>query len=91
MPEFITSVASAKVPETVSVPAEIVVSPVYVLLAEKVNAPVPALVKDPNPEIIPETVSLPESPAVRVIPLANSTSPDPVSYTHLTLPTIYSV
>ena len=65
-------------PETVSVPAEIVVSPVYALLAEKVNVPVPALVKDPNPEIIPETVSLPESPDVRVIPLANSTSPDPL-------------
>ena len=78
MPEFITSVASAKVPETVSVPAEIVVSPVYALLAEKVNVPVPALVKDPNPEIIPETVSLPESPDVRVIPLANSTPPDPL-------------
>ena len=78
MPEFITSVASAKVPETVSVPAEIVVSPVYALLSEKVNVPVPALVKDPNPEIIPETVSLPESPDVRVIPLANSTPPDPL-------------
>ena len=52
---------------------QIVVSP-YALLAEKVNAPVPALVKDPNPEIIPETVSLPESPDVRVIPSANSTS-----------------
>ena len=78
MPEFITSVVSAKVPETVSVPAEIVVSPVYALLAEKVNVPVPALVKDPNPEIIPETVSLPESPDVRVIPLANSTPPDPL-------------
>ena len=65
-------------PETVSVPAEIVVSPVYALLAEKVNVPVPALVKDPNPEIIPEKVSIPESPEVRIIQLANSTPPDPL-------------
>ena len=65
-------------PETVSVPAEIVVSPVYVLLAEKVKVPNPAFVKDPAPEIIPETVSLPESPDVKVIPLANSTPPDPL-------------
>jgi len=35
-------------------------------------------VKDPDPEITPETVSLPESPDVRVIPLANSTPPDPL-------------
>ena len=69
---------SAKVPETVSVPAEIVVSPVYVLLVEKVKVPDPAFVKDPDPEITPETVSLPESPDVKVIPLANSTPPDPL-------------
>ena len=53
-------------PETVSVPANSSV-PVYAF-AEKVNVPVPALVKDPNPKLS-ETVSLPESPDVRVIPL----------------------
>ena len=59
-------------PETVSVPAEIVVSPVYVLAPEKVNIPEPAFSKEPNPEITPETVSsLPESPVVRVIEFAN--------------------
>ena len=65
-------------PETVSVPAEIVVSPVYVLLVEKVKIPDPTFVKDPDQEITPETVSLPESPDVRVIPLSNSTPPDPL-------------
>ena len=78
VPEFITSVVSAKVPETVSVPAAIVVSPVYVLLVEKVKVPDPALVKDPAPDITPEIVSSPESPDVKVIPLANSTPPDPL-------------
>ena len=63
-------------PETVSVPAEIIVSPVYVLLVEKVKVPDPALVKDPAPDITPEIVSSPESPEVRVIELANSTAPD---------------
>ena len=76
VPEFITSVVSAKVPETVSVPAAIVVSPVYVLLVEKVKVPEPVLVKDPAPDITPETVLLPTSPEVRV-ELANSTSPEP--------------
>ena len=58
-------------PETVSDPALIVVSPVYVLYPEKVNIPEPAFTKEPNPEITPETVSLPESPVVRVINYAN--------------------
>ena len=55
----------------VSVPALIVVSPVYVLAPEKVNIPEPAFTKEPNPEITQETVSLPESPVVRVIEFAN--------------------
>ena len=66
-------------PETVSVPALIVVSPVYVLTPEKVKVPDPTFVNDPAPEITPEIVSLPESPDVRIIPLANSTSPEPLS------------
>ena len=78
VPEFITSVVSAKVPDTVNVPAEIVVSPVQVLVAEKVKVPDPAFVKDPAPDITPETVSFPESPVVKVIPLANSTAPEPL-------------
>ena len=53
-------------------------SPVYVLLVEKVKVPEPVLVKDPAPDIIPETVSFPESPAVKVIPLASSTAPEPL-------------
>ena len=53
-------------------------SPVYVLLVEKVRVPEPALVKDPAPDITPEIVSSPESPDVKVIPLANSTPPDPL-------------
>ena len=48
------------------------------MLAEKVKVPEPAFAKDPAPDITPETVSLPESPAVRVIPLSNSTPPDPL-------------
>ena len=47
---------SAKVPVNLRVPAEIVVSPVYVLLAEKVKVPDPALVRAPAPETTPETV-----------------------------------
>ena len=49
------------------------------LLSEKVKIPEPALVKDPKPEITPETLSFPESPEVRIIPLANSTVPDPLN------------
>ena len=40
-------------------------------LLEKVRIPDPALVKEPAPDITPETVSLPESPVVRVIELAS--------------------
>ena len=47
------------------------------MLVEKVRIPEPALVKDPAPEITPETVLFPESPEVRVIELANSTAPEP--------------
>ena len=32
---------------------------------EKVKVPEPAFVKDPEPEITPETVSSPESPEVK--------------------------
>ena len=45
---------------------------------ESVKVPDPALVKAPDPEITPEIVSSPESPVVKVIPLANSTAPDPL-------------
>ena len=48
------------------------------LLPEKVRIPDPALVKEPAPDITPETVSLPESPEVRVIPLASCTPPEPL-------------
>ena len=78
VPEFITSVLSESVPVNLSVPEVIVVSPVYVLLAEKVKVPEPVLVIDPAPDITPEIVSSPESPVVRVIPLANSTDPEPL-------------
>ena len=36
------------------------------------------MVKDPEPEITPETVSFPESPVVKIIELANSTAPEPL-------------
>ena len=48
------------------------------MLVEKVKAPDPAFVREPEPEMTPETVSLPESPVVRVIELANSTPPEPL-------------
>ena len=48
------------------------------LLAENVNVPEPTFVNAPVPEITPEIVSSPESPVVSVIPLANSTDPDPL-------------
>ena len=73
-----TSVLSDNFPETVRIPALIVVSPVYVLVSEKVKVPDPTLVKDPAPEITPEMVSSPPSPVVKVIPLANSTVPEPL-------------
>ena len=78
VPELITSVLFDNFPETTKVPALIVVSPVYVLVAEKVKVPEPALVNDPDPEMTPKTVSFPESPVVKVIELANSTAPDPL-------------
>ena len=48
------------------------------LLPEKVRVPDPALLKEPAPDTTPETASLPESPDVRVIPLASSTAPEPL-------------
>ena len=48
------------------------------MFAEKVKVPDPAFAKAPVPEITPEIVSSPESPVVKVIPLANSTAPDPL-------------
>ena len=59
-------------------PVLIVVYPVYVLVPERGKVPDPTLVKEPAPEITPETVSFPESPVVKVIPLASSTPPEPV-------------
>ena len=41
------------------------------------RVPDPAFESAPAPEITPETVSSPESPVVKVIPLANSTAPEP--------------
>ena len=70
---------SESVPVNLSVPVLIVVFPENVLEPDKVKIPVPALVKDPDPEITPETVSFPESPVVKMILLANSTPPDPLS------------
>ena len=49
------------------------------LLPEKVKVPDPVFSNEPAPEIIPETVSFPESPVVKIIPLANSTAPEPLS------------
>ena len=69
---------SESVPVNLSVPVLIVVFPENVLEPDKVKIPVPALVKDPDPEITPETVSFPESPVVKMILLANSTPPDPL-------------
>ena len=69
------------------IPAASVVEPEYVFDPESVRVPEPTLVNAPAPDITPETVSFPESPVVKVIPLASSTAPEPVSYTHLTLPT----
>ena len=70
---------SESVPVNLSVPVLIVVFPENVLDPDKVKIPVPSLVKDPDPEITPETVSFPESPVVKMILLANSTPPDPLS------------
>ena len=48
-----TSVLSERVPETVSIPAEMVVSPVKVLFPDKLKAPDPDFVKAPDPVIMP--------------------------------------
>ena len=48
------------------------------MLVENVKVPDPTLVKEPDPDITPETVSFPESPEVRVIPLASCTPPEPL-------------
>ena len=60
------------------IPAASVVEPEYVFDPESVRVPEPAFVKEPDPEITPETVSFPESPVVKVIPLASSTAPEPL-------------
>ena len=60
------------------VPDPRVVEPEYVFEPESVKVSDPALVKAPAPEIIPETVSFPESPVVKVILLASSTAPEPL-------------
>ena len=78
MPEFTTSTESANVPVMVTVPAEIVRSPVKVLVPESVKVPDPALVKLAAPLITPEISSFPVSPVVNVIPLASSTLPAPL-------------
>jgi len=57
-------VAMAPVPDKESVPALIVVAPVYVLVPESVSVPVPNFVKAPNvplitPEYVVEVLSLP--------------------------------
>ena len=52
--------------------------PEYVFVPDKVKVPEPALAKLPDPLITPETVSLPESPVVKVLPLASSILPAPV-------------
>ena len=48
------------------------------MLVDKVRVPDPVLINAPEPQMTPETVSFPESPVVKVIPLANSTAPDPL-------------
>ena len=76
---LMTDVWSDKLPEllTVRIPALIVVDPEKVLIPVKESVPAPFLVRLPDPLITPEIVSLPESPEVRVIELANSTAPEP--------------
>ena len=60
------------------IPAASVVEPEYVFDPESVRVPEPTLINAPAPDITPETVSFPESPVVKVIPLANSTPPEPL-------------
>ena len=45
---------------------------------DRVKVPEPALAKLPAPLITPETVSLPESPVVNVLPLASYILPAPL-------------
>ena len=47
VPELSTSTSLCKVPDTVTVPAEMVKSPVKVLVALKVKVPAPVFVKSP--------------------------------------------
>ena len=47
-------------------------------MPERVRVPEPTFVKKPEPETAPDMESLPESPEVKVIDLANSTAPDPL-------------
>ena len=41
------------------------------LLPENVKVPEPTFVKEPDPDITPETISFPESPVVKVTELAS--------------------
>ena len=68
---------SDNVPETVKVPALIVVAPEYVLVPLKVWVPDPAFVNPPEPLITPDKVLLLLSPAVKVCELAISILPAP--------------
>ena len=53
----VTAVVLSNVPETVNVPALIVVAPVYVLAPDKVKVEVlVSLVKAPDPDITPDNV-----------------------------------
>ena len=65
--------------EILIIPAVIEVAPVNVFSPDKVSVPDPAFVHNPAPDIIPETVSFPESPVVKVIELANATAPEPLT------------
>ena len=47
------------------------------LTLDNVKVPEPTLVKLPSPEMIPEIISSPSSPVVKVTPLAISTAPVP--------------
>ena len=47
------------------------------LVFDNVSIPAPALVRLPAPEIIPEIVSLPASPVVKVTPVLIATAPAP--------------
>ena len=53
MPEFITSVLLERVPETVRVPALMVVSPEKVFTPDNTSIPDPDFVKLEDPAIIP--------------------------------------